>query len=57
MEEFPYVILISIVLIGSWIDCRKKIKKAENSEEIRKAFVPFLLVVILFVVSISLFLT
>ncbi|MGE7672830.1 hypothetical protein ACQKMV_04465 [Lysinibacillus sp. NPDC094403] len=57
MEEFPYVIIISIVLIGSWIGCRKKIKKAENSEEIRKAFVPFLLVVVLFVVSISLFLT
>ncbi|MGE7674864.1 hypothetical protein ACQKMV_15000 [Lysinibacillus sp. NPDC094403] len=57
MEELPYVIIISIVLIGSWIDYRKKINKAENSEEIRKALVPFLLIVFLFVVSISVFLT
>ncbi|MEK4485740.1 hypothetical protein MHH81_09070 [Psychrobacillus sp. FSL H8-0484] len=57
MEELPYVIIISIVLISSWIDYRKKVKKAENEEEIRKAFVPFLLVVVLFVVSISVFLT
>jgi len=57
LEELPYVIIISIVLISSWIDYRKKVKKAENEEEIRKAFVPFLLVVVLFVVSISVFLT
>ncbi|MEB2279015.1 hypothetical protein LAV73_03235 [Lysinibacillus xylanilyticus] len=57
LEELPYVIIISIVLIGSWIDYRKKINKAENSEEIRKALVPFLLIVFLFVVSISVFLT
>lgn len=57
MEELPYVIIISIVLISSWIDYRKKVKKAENEEDIRRAFVPFLLVVVLFVVSISVFLT
>ena len=57
MEELPYVIIISIVLISSWIDYRKKVKKAENEEDIRKAFVPFLLVVVLFIISIAVFLT
>ena len=57
MEELPYVIIISIVLISSWIDYRKKVRKAENEEDIRKAFVPFLLVVVLFLMSIAVFLT
>jgi len=57
LEELPYVIIISIVLISSWIDYRKKVKKAENEEDIRKAFVPFLLVVVLFLMSIAVFLT
>ncbi|MEI4770184.1 hypothetical protein WAX74_11115 [Psychrobacillus sp. FJAT-51614] len=34
MDELPYVIIISIVLISSWIDYRKKVKKAENEEDI-----------------------
>ncbi|WP_313894453.1 hypothetical protein [Psychrobacillus sp.] len=57
MGELPYVIIISIVLIISWIEFRKKLKKAEGEEEIRRAFVPFLLVVVLFVISIIVFLT
>ena len=57
MEEFPYVIIISIVLISSWINYRKKVKTAENEEDKRKAFVPFLLVVVLFIISIAVFLT
>ena len=57
MEELPYVIIISIVLISSWIDYRNKVKKADNEEDIRKAFVPFLLVVVLFIISIAVFLT
>jgi len=57
LEELPYVIIISMVTFISWIDYRKKVKKAESEEEIRKAFVPFLLVIVLFVISISVFLT
>ena len=57
MEEFPYVILILIATILSWIDYRKKFKKAEGEEEIRRAFVPFLLMMIIFVLSILTFLT
>ena len=57
MEELPYVIIILIVLISSWIDYRNKVKKADNEEDIRKAFVPFLLVVVLFIISIAVFLT
>jgi len=57
LEELPYVIIISIVTFISWIDYKKKIKKAENEEEIRKELVPFLLVMILFATSISMFLT
>jgi len=45
------------MLISSWIRYRKKVKKAENEEDIRKAFVPFLLVVMLFIISISVFVT
>ena len=45
------------MLVSSWIDFRKKVKKAENEEAVRKAFVPFLFVMVLFIVSISLFLT
>jgi hypothetical protein len=57
LEELPYVIIISVVTFISWIDYRKKVKKAESEEEIRKAFVPFLLVILLFATSISMFLT
>ncbi|MER1957231.1 MAG: hypothetical protein ABS942_07620 [Solibacillus sp.] len=57
MEELPYVIIMSIVFISSWIGYRKKVKKAENEEEIRSAFVPFLLVGILFLISIAVFFT
>ena len=57
MEELPYVIIISIVTFISWIDYKKKVKKAESEEEIRKALVPFLLVMILFATSISMFFT
>ncbi|WP_394188903.1 hypothetical protein [Paenisporosarcina quisquiliarum] len=57
MEELPYVIIVSIVTFISWIDYKKKVKKAENEEEIRKALVPFLLVLLLFATSISMFLT
>ena len=57
MEELPYVIIILIVLISSWIDYRNKVKKADNEEDKRKAFVPFLLVVVLFIISIAVFLT
>ena len=57
LKELPYVIIISFIMFISWIDYRKKVKKAESEEEIRKAFVPFLLVIVLFVISISVFLT
>jgi heme/copper-type cytochrome/quinol oxidase subunit 2 len=57
LEELPYVILVSIVTFISWIDYRKKAKKAESEEEIRKALVPFILVMVLFLTSISVFLT
>ena len=57
MEELPYVIIVSIVTFISWIDYKKKVKKSENEEEIRKALVPFLLVLLLFATSISMFLT
>ncbi|WP_341323675.1 hypothetical protein NSQ62_09460 [Solibacillus sp. FSL H8-0523] len=57
MEELPYVIIMSIVFISSWIGYRKKVKKAENEEEIRSAFVPFLLVGILFLISTAVFFT
>jgi len=57
LEELPYVIIILIVLISSWIDYRNKVKKADNEEDIRKEFVPFLLVVVLFIISIAVFLT
>ncbi len=57
MEELPYVMIVSIVFISSWIGYRKKVKKAENEEEIRSAFVPFLLVGFLFLISLAVFLT
>jgi len=57
LEEFSYVIIITIVLISSWINYRKKVKTAENEGDTRKAFVPFLLVVVLFLISIAVFLT
>ena len=58
MEELPYVIIVSIVTFISWIDYKKKVKKkAESEEDIRKAVVPFLLVLLLFATSISVFLT
>ncbi|MFC6039537.1 hypothetical protein ACFPYN_08880 [Paenisporosarcina macmurdoensis] len=57
MEELPYVIIVSIATIISWIDYKKKVKKAESEEEIRKALVPFILVMVLFLISISMFFT
>ncbi|MBO0589447.1 hypothetical protein [Sporosarcina sp. E16_8] len=57
MKELPYVILVSIVMIIGWINYRKKVKKAESEEDIRKALVPLLLVIVLFVISILVFLT
>lgn len=57
MEELPYVIIVTIVLISSWIDYRKKIKKANNEEDKRKPFVLLLLAVVLFLISIAVFLT
>lgn len=57
MDELPYVVIVLIALVSSWIEYRKKVKKAENEEDMRKAFVPFLLVMVLFIVSISVFLT
>lgn len=57
MEELPYVIIVSIATIISWSDYRNKVKKAESEEEIRKALVPFILIMVLFLTSISMFLT
>ncbi|MFJ7973697.1 hypothetical protein [Psychrobacillus sp. NPDC096389] len=57
MEELPYVMLILIATILSWIDYRKKFNKAKGEEEIRSALVPFLLMIIIFVISIITFLT
>ena len=57
MEELPYVIIITIVLISSWVDYRKKAKQANNEEDKRKAFALLLLAVVLFLISLAVFLT
>lgn len=54
MEKF-ILILIIISTIGSVIDFRKEMKKANKEEEIRRAFVRFLLSIILFGMAIIVF--
>jgi hypothetical protein len=47
--------MILISTFSVWKDYRKKVEKAEGEKEIRNAFVPFLLMIFLFILAIAVF--
>ena len=52
MKIFIFI-LITITTLFSWFKYRKEIKIAESNEEIRHAFVRFMLMLILFLILIA----
>ena len=48
-------LMIVISVFSAWKGFRRKLEKAEGEEEIRHAFVPFLLMIILFLIAIAVF--
>ena len=48
-------LMIVISVFSAWKGYRRKLDKAEGEEEIRHAFVPFLLMIILFLIAIAVF--
>ncbi len=47
--------MIVISVYSAWKDFRRKFEKGEGEEEIRHAFVPFLLMIIMFLIAIAVF--
>lgn len=57
MDFWRILIFLMILysVFSAWKGFRKKLKKAEGEEEIWHAFVPFLLMIILFLIAIAVF--
>jgi hypothetical protein len=52
MWEFAIVFIIFVVVMLDWFEMRNKLRRAETEEEIRKAIMPFVLMLLLFVIAV-----
>ncbi|MFC4387919.1 hypothetical protein ACFOZ1_08855 [Gracilibacillus marinus] len=52
MWEFAIVFIIFVVVMLDWFEMRGKLRRAETEEEIRKAIMPFVLMLLLFVIAV-----